>query len=43
MPFEWRPLAFDTTLQTPLQNTFFASVGFGASVLLLSAAGRWCW
>jgi ESS family glutamate:Na+ symporter len=35
----WRPLAFDTTLQTPLQNTFFASVGFGASVLLLKRGG----
>ncbi len=33
------PLAFDTTLQTPLQNTFFASVGFGASVLLLKRGG----
>ena len=36
---DWRPLAFDTTLQTPLQNTFFASVGFGASVLLLKRGG----
>ena len=36
---EWRVLAFDTTLQTPLQNTFFASVGFGASVLLLKRGG----
>ena len=36
---DWRPLAFDTTLQTPLQNTFFASVGFGASVLLLRRGG----
>lgn len=36
---EWRLLAFDTTLQTPLQNTFFASVGFGASVLLLKRGG----
>ena len=34
---DWPPLAFDTTLQTPLQNAFFASVGFGASVLLLRA------
>jgi glutamate:Na+ symporter, ESS family len=34
-----QPLAFDTTLQTPLQNTFFASVGFGASVLLLRRGG----
>src|SRR5262245_24860656 len=36
---DWQPLAFDTTLQTPLQNTFFASVGFGASVLLLKRGG----
>jgi glutamate:Na+ symporter, ESS family len=36
---DWRPLVFDTTLQTPLQNTFFASVGFGASVLLLKRGG----
>src|SRR5215203_5338922 len=36
---DWRPLAFDTTLQTPLQNAFFASVGFGASVLLLRRGG----
>ena len=31
--------AFDTALQTPLQNTFFASVGFGASVLVLKRGG----
>jgi ESS family glutamate:Na+ symporter len=36
---DWHPLVFDTTLQTPLQNTFFASVGFGASVLLLKRGG----
>jgi ESS family glutamate:Na+ symporter len=36
---EWQPLVFDTTLQTPLQNTFFASVGFGASVVLLRRGG----
>jgi ESS family glutamate:Na+ symporter len=36
---DWRPLAFDTALQIPLQNTFFASVGFGASVLLLKRGG----
>jgi glutamate:Na+ symporter, ESS family len=34
-----RPITFDTALQTPLQNTFFASVGFGASVLLLKRGG----
>jgi ESS family glutamate:Na+ symporter len=36
---EWRPLEFDTTLQVPLQNVFFASVGFGASVRLLRRGG----
>jgi ESS family glutamate:Na+ symporter len=35
----WQPLTFDTTLQTPLQNAFFASVGFGASVILLRRGG----
>lgn len=35
----WQPLAFDTMLQTPLQNTFFASIGFGASVILLRRGG----
>lgn len=34
-----QPLAFDTMLQSPLQNTFFASVGFGASVILLRRGG----
>jgi ESS family glutamate:Na+ symporter len=34
-----QPLQFDTSLQTPLQNTFFASVGFGASVLVLKRGG----
>jgi glutamate:Na+ symporter, ESS family len=34
-----QPLKFDTTLQVPLQNTFFASVGFGASVALLRRGG----
>ena len=37
--YDWRPLTFDTALQTPLQNTFFASIGFGASVLLLKRGG----
>jgi ESS family glutamate:Na+ symporter len=36
---DWQPLAFDTLLQVPLQNTFFASVGFGGSVLLLKRGG----
>ena len=35
----WTPLAFDTTLQVPLQNAFFTSVGFGASVGLLRRGG----
>jgi len=35
----YQPLKFDTTLQTPLQNAFFASVGFGASVALLLRGG----
>jgi glutamate:Na+ symporter, ESS family len=34
-----QPIEFDTTLQTPLQNAFFASVGFGASVALLVRGG----
>ena len=34
-----QPLKFDTTLQVPLQNTFFASVGFGASIALLQRGG----
>lgn len=32
-------LEFDTTLQVPLQNAFFASIGFGASVLVLRRGG----
>jgi glutamate:Na+ symporter, ESS family len=34
-----QPIKFDTTLQVPLQNTFFASVGFAASVGLLRRGG----
>jgi ESS family glutamate:Na+ symporter len=34
-----QPVQFDTTLQVPLQNTFFASIGFGASVLVLRRGG----
>ncbi|HET7218217.1 MAG TPA: sodium/glutamate symporter [Vicinamibacterales bacterium] len=30
---------FDTTLQTPLQNAFFTSIGFGASLQLLRQGG----
>jgi glutamate:Na+ symporter, ESS family len=33
------PFTFDATLQTPLQNAFFASVGFGASLALLRIGG----
>jgi len=36
---EWPGPTFDTALQTPLQNTFFASIGFGASVLVLKRGG----
>ena len=32
-------IAFDTALQVPLQNAFFASVGFGASVKVLGRGG----
>jgi glutamate:Na+ symporter, ESS family len=32
-------LAFDTALQVPLQNAFFASVGFGASLRVLGRGG----
>ncbi len=37
--YGYRPLTFDTTLQVPLQNTFFASIGFAASVSLLRGGG----
>jgi ESS family glutamate:Na+ symporter len=37
--FNWQPIAFDTTLQTPLNIAFFTSVGFGASVSLLRRGG----
>ena len=36
---EWSPVAFDTALQVPLQNAFFTSVGFGASLALLRRGG----
>jgi ESS family glutamate:Na+ symporter len=36
---DWQPLAFDTTLQTPLMIAFFTSVGFGASLTLLRKGG----
>jgi ESS family glutamate:Na+ symporter len=35
----YQPLKFDTTLQVPLQNTFFASIGFAASLALLKRGG----
>jgi glutamate:Na+ symporter, ESS family len=34
-----QPLKFDTTLQVPLQNSFFASIGFAASLTLLRRGG----
>ena len=34
-----QPIKFDTTLQVPLQNTFFASIGFAASLALLRRGG----
>ena len=34
-----QPLKFDTTLQVPLQNAFFASIGFAASLALLKRGG----
>jgi ESS family glutamate:Na+ symporter len=33
------PIKFDTALQVPLQNTFFASIGFAASLALLRKGG----
>jgi ESS family glutamate:Na+ symporter len=35
----WPAPVFDTTLQTPLQNAFFASIGFGASLIVLRRGG----
>ena len=32
-------IAFDTALQVPMQNAFFASVGFGASLRVLARGG----
>jgi ESS family glutamate:Na+ symporter len=37
--FGRQPIAFDTALQVPLQNTFFASIGFAASLALLRRGG----
>jgi ESS family glutamate:Na+ symporter len=34
-----QPIKFDTTLQVPFQNTFFASIGFAASLSLLRKGG----
>ena len=34
-----QPLKFDTALQVPAQNTFFASIGFAASLALLRRGG----
>jgi ESS family glutamate:Na+ symporter len=35
----YQPLQFDTLLQVPFQNTFFASIGFAASLKLLRRGG----
>jgi ESS family glutamate:Na+ symporter len=35
----WPAPVFDTALQIPLQNTFFASIGYGASLLVLQRGG----
>jgi len=37
--YGYQPLAFTTTLQVPLQNIFFASIGFAASLRLLRHGG----
>jgi ESS family glutamate:Na+ symporter len=37
--WNWTPLAFTTTLQTPLMIAFFTTVGFGASLSLLRVGG----
>jgi len=37
--YGYQPLTFTTTLQVPLQNMFFASIGFGASFALLRRGG----
>jgi glutamate:Na+ symporter, ESS family len=37
--FGYQVLAFETTLQVPLQNAFFASIGFAASLALLRRGG----
>jgi ESS family glutamate:Na+ symporter len=34
-----QPVKFETTLQVPLQNAFFASIGFAASLALLKRGG----
>src|SRR5687768_11818983 len=34
-----QPVKFDTALQVPFQNTFFASIGFAASLALLRRGG----
>jgi len=34
-----QPMKFDTALQVPFQNTFFASIGFAASLALLRRGG----
>ena len=35
----YQPLKFDTTMQVPFQNVFFASIGYAASLALLQRGG----
>ena len=37
--WQWTPLNFTTTLQTPLMIAFFTTIGFGASLSLLRVGG----
>ena len=37
--YGWTPLAFTTTLQSPLMIAFFTTIGFGASLSLLRIGG----
>ena len=37
--YGWTPLAFTTTLQSPLMIAFFTTIGFGASLSLLRVGG----
>jgi ESS family glutamate:Na+ symporter len=37
--YGYQPIKFDTAMQVPLQNAFFASIGFAASLALLRRGG----